>query len=184
MLGSDPGLKDRLRRLAARSLHPSLRRKLDASDIVQAGLTAAVSGENSCRGITVEQKKAWLFQVVRNEIAKILRAYGRQKRCVATERCLEDLPESPLSPPALLDEESPSRVSSQNEQAARIVRAIELLPESERAIVKLRHYEDLTLDEIATRLNKTPGSVAGIHYRAIARLHRNIVEEEHGAPAT
>jgi DNA-directed RNA polymerase specialized sigma24 family protein len=57
-------VRPRLRSVAAQHLNPELRSKVDASDIVQDAMTAAVRAPQF-RGQTQEEWEAWLVQIVK-----------------------------------------------------------------------------------------------------------------------
>ncbi len=62
------------------------------------------------------------------------------------------------------------------EAGTRIARALRVLPERQRAIVVLRHYDEMTLDEIADTLGLSLGTVKSILHRAIHRLRDRLQE--------
>jgi RNA polymerase sigma-70 factor (ECF subfamily) len=52
--------------------------------------------------------------------------------------------------------------------------AIRALPESQRVVIQLHQYEDLTFEQIAARLNTTPGAVRVRASRAYERLRAEL----------
>jgi RNA polymerase sigma factor (sigma-70 family) len=54
------------------------------------------------------------------------------------------------------------------------------LPFRQRAVVVLRYYEDLSLDDAAAVLGCSTRAARSLHTRAIASLRRDMAEEEHG----
>ena len=60
------------------------------------------------------------------------------------------------------------------EQAAA---AIEELPESQRDVVRLRFFGDMSVDEVARSLGKEPGNVRVLQHKALKNL-RNILAGE------
>ena len=60
----------------------------------------------------------------------------------------------------------------QRKETARLVReAIEKLPQHERDVVVMRHYEELSNQEIGILLDVEPATVSKRHGRAMLRLH-------------
>lgn len=51
--------------------------------------------------------------------------------------------------------------------------ALKELPEAQRAVVVLRYYVDLSVDEVARRLGKKPGTVRALSHQALTKL-RNL----------
>ena len=52
--------------------------------------------------------------------------------------------------------------------------SIRALPPLQRQVVVLRYYEDLSLEEIASLLDRSPATVRSDHRRALQRLKRSI----------
>jgi RNA polymerase sigma-70 factor (ECF subfamily) len=63
------------------------------------------------------------------------------------------------------------------ERRERVVRALGVLPERQRAVVVLRHYQDLSLEEIAQTLGISIGTVKSSLHRALARLRDGLAGE-------
>jgi RNA polymerase sigma-70 factor (sigma-E family) len=57
-------------------------------------------------------------------------------------------------------------------------RALRALPQRQRAVVVLRHYEDLTEREVARTLGCTVGTVKSHHSRALRRLREVLSEHD------
>ncbi len=66
--------------------------------------------------------------------------------------------------------EAPERALRGRELGERVGRALRSLPARQRAIVVLRHYDDLSLEEIARTLGVSVGTVKSGLHRALARL--------------
>jgi RNA polymerase sigma factor (sigma-70 family) len=73
----------------------------------------------------------------------------------------------------------PARAEGRHPDSADLRAALLALSPKQRAVVVLRHYEDLPEKEIARLLGCTVGSVKSHHARAIARL-RTLVREPSG----
>ena len=58
----------------------------------------------------------------------------------------------------------------QRERAERLRAALALLPDRQRAVVVLRHYHDLSLEEIAQTLGMSLGTVKSSLHRALQRM--------------
>ena len=52
--------------------------------------------------------------------------------------------------------------------------ALRALPERQRAVVVLRHYHDLSLEEIADALGMSLGTVKSSLHRALARMRERL----------
>ncbi len=60
----------------------------------------------------------------------------------------------------------------------RIARALERLPDEERDVVELKHFEDLSFTGIAERNRCSPNTAKTRYYRALGRLRRLLAEED------
>ena len=54
--------------------------------------------------------------------------------------------------------------------------ALRALPERQRAVVVLRHYQELSLEEIATTLGMSLGTVKSSLHRALHRMRDTLTE--------
>jgi RNA polymerase sigma-70 factor (ECF subfamily) len=71
---------------------------------------------------------------------------------------------------------SPEQRAHGLELGERIARALETLPEGHRAVFVLRHYDGLSLEEIARALEISLGTVKSSLHRAIHRLRERLHE--------
>ena len=69
---------------------------------------------------------------------------------------------------------SPESEASGREVGRRITAALQALPERQRAIFVLRHYDERSLPEIADTLGMSLGTVKSSLHRAIARLRERL----------
>src|SRR4051794_32957706 len=136
-------------------LYRKLRGKLDASDVVQQTLLEAHQALESFRGDDLAAQAAWLRQILARNLANAVRDLTRAKRDVRKERSLQaDLDGSA----AQLDNWLAARQSSasakleRHERALRLAEALAQLPESQRDAVVMRHFQGLSLAEIAEQL--------------------------------
>jgi RNA polymerase sigma-70 factor, ECF subfamily len=134
----------------------------DAEDIVQnvfAKLTTAI--------VKYEQREvpfvAWLLRVGRNAALDHLRA----QRLVPCEE-------------VRTSDEGDEQIGFERSQCLR--EALELLPEEQREVLVLRHIAGLSPTEIAERLDKSEGSIHGLHHRGRGAL-RAALRELDAAPA-
>jgi RNA polymerase sigma-70 factor (ECF subfamily) len=129
-----------------RQLPQRLRRYLGVSDIVQSVLFAAERNRSSFRGNTAAQVRAWLAMVARRKIIDGLRRYQKQHCCVRASEWLAS---------ARTDEWSlePHQRLASEEDAIRLIAAIDELPPLQREIVTLRYLHNMTFDEISAQLS-------------------------------
>ena len=73
---------------------------------------------------------------------------------------------------------TPSQNLQKEELARRVRDAIAGLPEHEREVVVMRHYEGLSNQEIGILLKMDPATVSKRHGRAMLRLHNVLFESD------
>ena len=71
---------------------------------------------------------------------------------------------------------TPSQHLDHGELARRVRQAVARLPESDREIVMMRHFEGLSNREVACLLGIDPAAASKRHGRAMLRLHRILCE--------
>jgi RNA polymerase sigma-70 factor (ECF subfamily) len=106
----------------------------------------------------------WLTRIAVNQS---IDTYRRGRRRLAL---LAPLPEGDRSFEIEAREASPERRAMGNEAAARVSRALDSLPETQRAVFVMRHYDEMSLDEIAKALDLRLGTVKSSLHRAVHRL--------------
>jgi RNA polymerase sigma-70 factor (ECF subfamily) len=114
---------------------------------------------------------AWLIGITRNAISDALSVRSRQRH---QEQAAIHLVADPTSGPDAGDvEEIADRLTLDEE--------LEHLGDPQRTIMRLAFYEDLTHDQISSRLNLPLGTVKSHIRRSLTRL-RTRLEVEHGTP--
>ena len=69
---------------------------------------------------------------------------------------------------------APDRGVEGRESGERLAVALRALPERQRAVVVLRHYQELSLEEIATTLGMSLGTVKSSLHRALHGLRTRL----------
>ena len=135
----------------------------DAQEVVQE--TFVKAHRNAARWDGASEVAPWLTRIAINES---IDRYRRARR----RRALEE----PLAPEAVhdgrwtADGPSPERNTLGRELRERLDAALLALPERQRAIFVLRHYQGLELAEIAGALDMRLGTVKSGLHRALERL--------------
>jgi RNA polymerase sigma-70 factor (ECF subfamily) len=173
--------RDYLRLLARAGLDPRLQAKLDPSDIVQQTLLEGHRDRANFRGGSPQELRAWLRRILAHNLANALRDFRRDCRDVGREQALEALAgDSSRRVEAWLEAEcaSPSARLHRLEEADRLARALEALPEDQRQVVMLRHLHDWPVHDIARQVGKSTPAVAGLLRRGLKALRELIHEPE------
>lgn len=127
----------------------------DAADIVQEGAYKAMRYSDSLKNI--EYAETWIYRIMVNEIFRLL---GNKKEVSIemveiTEPSTEDVYED---------------IDLQN--------AIETMNPQDRAVIQLRFFEDMPLDEIARVLDENVSTIKSRLYRGLKKLRLELSEED------
>jgi RNA polymerase sigma-70 factor, ECF subfamily len=156
----------RLLALIRLRLGRGLRARLESRDILQASLLRAFRHMDQLQGGDSAALMAWLARIAENEIRDQADFHGRQRRDAARDVPLED--------PALggLAERIRSQASRLilDEEAERLELALETLDEPYREVILLRKYEELSFEEIAQRMGRSPDACRMLLARALTAL--------------
>jgi RNA polymerase sigma-70 factor, ECF subfamily len=156
---------------ANKELAPALWAKIAPSDIVQESLMEAGRIFPRFHGSSEEELLAWLRGILRNIVADAHRHYTTEKRQVANEVPLAEVPqlEMPLDPG-----ESPSREAQAREQDEQLEKALRQLPEHYRQVLRLYTMDRLTFVQIAEKLGSSADAVRKLWRRALEELKKHL----------
>ena len=123
----------------------------DAGDIVQNGAYKALRSSHTLK--QQEYAKTWVYRIMLNEIF----AYLRQPKFESYE---------------FLQESQGYEAESKQDEYANVdlQRALDSLPEQEKAIITMKYFEDRKLEEIADILNENISTVKSKLYRSMKKL--------------
>jgi RNA polymerase sigma-70 factor (ECF subfamily) len=175
--------REPLRRMIGLRLDPALAGRVDASDVVQ-----EVMLEVSQRLADYLRNPAMPFHLWVRHIAKdhMIDAHRRHRQ--AQRRSLDR--EQPLVPAGLADQSSlelagqfldremtPASAAVRRELQKRMEQAVAGLEEDDREIILMRHYEQLSNQEVATALGLSEAAASMRHLRAVRKLRAALLGE-------
>lgn len=166
-----------LRMLARTQMRRAYQAKIGASDMVQQAMMHAVQGLDGFRGKTEAELRGWLRQILAHHLCHLDRDMHRDKRDVRREQSMEKkLAQSSMRLEGLLagEEATPSQHAMVGENVIELARAVDRLPQDQREAIRLHYLEGLKLAEVAERLEKTTGSVAGLLHRGMKTLRSQL----------
>jgi len=139
-----------------------LRQPDDALDTVQETFVKAFQKAHQWDGAT--EAGPWLSRVAVNQSIDRWRR-NRRRQATFTPLVEGDHDES------LADTgPDPDRAVRGREIRDRLARVLDALPERQRAVVVLRHYQEMTLEEISETLGMRLGTVKSSLHRALGRM--------------
>ncbi len=161
-----------------RQLGSALRRKVEPEDILQEVSADAV---RSLSEVNLAQWDpfSWLCQIVQRRIVDAHRHYiGAQKRSAAREVPLAAGGSSRADLINLLVQSltTPSRAFSRNAKEARLMEALQQLPEQQQRALKLRYMDGLPSKEIAQQLGKSDAAVRVMLTRSLSKLQQLLAD--------
>lgn len=142
-----------------------LRNADDALDAVQETFVRAF--EHAARWNREAEVAPWLTRIAVNQAIDRLR---RRKRRSGEQSIEDDDRAHELKADGLLADQ----IVYGREIQERLTRALEGLPDGQRAVFVLRHYDQLSLDEISETLEMNLGTVKSSLHRALQHLRRRM----------
>ncbi len=168
--------RDALRRLVDMRMDPALKRRVDASDIVQDVLIEANRRLRDYLNNPAMPFHLWLRHMAKD---RIIDAHRRHR--VAKRRSMDR--EQPLVAPGGMDhstmelaqelwdgELTPQSAATRQEAILRFQAAMEELDESDQEILLMRNFEQLSNQEVAQALGLSEAAASMRYLRAIRKL--------------
>jgi len=137
----------------------------DAEDIVQETFLRAY--KNIGRYDARAKVSTWLHKITSNCAIDLIRKRKRRPADSLEEQAASQAPAS--------SEPGPDRVALGHELGSRVAAALENLSAKERVAFSLRHFEELSIREIAEVTQSPEGSVKNNIFRAVRKL-RSVLE--------
>jgi RNA polymerase sigma-70 factor (ECF subfamily) len=161
-------LREFLRMLAARQFDARLSGRIDTSDIVHETYITALESLEQFRGSQRPEFLAWLRTVHEHVVQNLAREHiVTQKRSVRREQPLTagDLPQLHA-----LIESTPSGNLLQAEAILQLIQALDKLPADQRTAIRLRYFENWTVERIGNHMQRSLPAIAGLLKRGLKSL--------------
>ncbi|MDP7204648.1 MAG: sigma-70 family RNA polymerase sigma factor [Pirellulaceae bacterium] len=180
--------RDAILRLVRMRLDRRIQPRVGVSDVVQDVFIEANRRLQKYLQDPVMPFHLWLRQIAKD---RIIDAHRRHR--VSKKRSVDR--EQPAHVPADMDHSSmalanqlvdgevtPMAAATQRELAVRVEQTIGELPEQDRDILLMRHYEFLSNQEVAEALGLSQPAASMRYLRAIRRMRELLVVEEEDSP--
>jgi RNA polymerase sigma-70 factor (ECF subfamily) len=137
----------------------------EVEDLTSEVFLAVFTGLGSFSG-SQGQFRSWVFTIAHHRAADHWRRAGRT------------VPQTPYEP-----QDDPRTVASAEHEALdrigteQVTRLLGLLTDEQREVLTLRVVGDLTVDQVAEVVGRSPGAVKALQRRALATLRRTIEQE-------
>jgi RNA polymerase sigma-70 factor, ECF subfamily len=164
--------RDSLHRMVQCRLNPGVRRRVDASDVVQdALLTASRRLADYLQNPSIPFH-AWLRQLTRDRLADVYRRELADKRDVSREQTNAAMERSSLHPLAQAHDLqlTPAAMLLRKEFAERFQHAVSQLETDAKEIILMRHAEQLTNSQTAELLGLSEAAAGMRYLRALRQL--------------
>jgi RNA polymerase sigma-70 factor (ECF subfamily) len=171
--------RQRLRDFVEVHLDPALRARLDASDVVQEAQFDAARRLPEFLSRRPMPFRLWLCKTAYERLLMLRRRHlGAARRSVGREVQLPDHSSLALAQQLVAPGTSPSREMGREEQVRRVQQALARLADTDREVLLMRHYEELSYDEIGAILGIEAATARKRSGRALVRLHKVLTELE------
>jgi RNA polymerase sigma-70 factor, ECF subfamily len=152
-----------------------LRARFDGSDIVQDVHVRAFEHFDQFQGDSVAGLRGWVEEILRNIITDCRRRNGAAKRDAGREEGGAELISNLQGQGT-----TPSQGAMRNEDQARVIEALQRLPEKYRQVLQLRFFDGLPFEEIAPKIGvKELGHARVLAFRGLKKLQA-VLGDGHG----
>jgi RNA polymerase sigma-70 factor (ECF subfamily) len=177
--------REPVRRMIDLRLDPAIAARVDASDVVQDVLLEANRRLDAYLAKPVMPFHLWLRHIAKDRLIDAHRRHRARRRGVDREQ--------PMVPAALAGkssvelaarlmdrERTPASAAIQHEMERRLHQAIAALDDDDREVILMRHFEQLSNQEVALALGLTEAAASMRYLRAMRRL-RGLLQPGGGA---
>ncbi len=164
--------RDYLRALATKAIGPETNGKMSVSDLVQSAIIDACNGFAQCRAERRDEFKAWLRQILMNDIRNRYRYLRRQKRDIGKEVGISS------AGVTTSEHNSPVAEAQRKEDELHLLAAISQLPADYGEVIRLRHRDKLSFVEIGERMNRSADAVRMLANRAVEELSKVLASSD------
>lgn len=120
----------------------------------------------------------WLLRIAHNRIVDLVRTHNAAKRGAGRQTELNDSADDTSVVRLLQDlavyERTPSQSAMRHELHVLIEKCLDRLPDDYRLAIRYRYIEALPIDDIATKMDRSAGSVTMLCNRALKRLREDM----------
>ena len=169
--------RPQLRKMVHLRISPKLQARLDESDVVQEAMMQAALAIGSYKHVPNQPFYLWLRRFAENKLNEAYRRHlGAQKRDASNEVEFSADVRAPVNSISLArhflssGNISPSSIAMRFELQQKVQAALEELEDIDREVLVLKHFEQLSIAEIAQVLNLSKSGASHRYLNALARF--------------
>ncbi len=168
--------RDRLERIVDLRLDPLLSRRVDASDVLQEAFLEAQKRLSRYVDNPRVPVFVWLRGVTLDTLIRVHRRHLAGMRDARREFSFQTPQVSSVSLSGWLvaDLTSPSQAAIRDEMTKKVEEALDAMKEIDREVLILRHFEQLSNDEVAAIVGVGKSAASRRYTRAIKRLRETL----------
>jgi RNA polymerase sigma-70 factor (ECF subfamily) len=168
-------MRERLERIVAFRMAPSMNPRLDPADVVQESFFEVQRRWHEYQRDPSIPFFVWVRQRVLQTMIDMQRGHFRDKRSVHREQNMADAlvgfsTSMSLAHWLMDDITSPSQAAIRREEREQLQSALDAMNETDREILAMRHFEHLSNAEAAHALGLSPTAASNRYVRAAAKL--------------
>lgn len=163
-----------LRRLVDVRMEPTLRQRVDPSDVVQEALLTASQRMDDFLRRRPSSFRLWLRSTTLERLIDVRRRHQALKRDLQRDHAISDASSMALAKALAIGR--PSEQLLRREELERVRRAMFRLSQDDCEILTLRHAEELTNAEVADLLEIDPKTASKRYGRALRRLSNELTK--------
>ncbi len=165
--------------IAQASLGSVLRRKVDASDVVQQTLMQAYEKQDDFRGDDEATRMAWVKRILKNKIIDFARQWQGARRDARRDVALEQIVDDSIvriNDFLAASQTSPSQHAARQEELLQLPAALDQLPADLRDVIVMHHLQGMKLREIAGQIGCDETTVGRRLMRGLKHL-KQVMQE-------
>jgi RNA polymerase sigma-70 factor (ECF subfamily) len=158
--------------MVQRRLDPALAGRLDAEDILSEAFLQARRRWHRCKDEALRMPRPWLYRIVRDCLIEAWRVHQRGPRNYRRDQPWPEQSSAQLVLGLVDPSTSPSQQAARADLRDRMQQLLQALPEKDREILWMRHYDQLSYQEAAAVLGISENAAMVRHARALQRLRQ------------
>jgi RNA polymerase sigma-70 factor (ECF subfamily) len=165
-----------LKSIAAKEIDPELGQKVDDSDVIQQTLNAAQANIQDVADKKPKEIRGYLRRVLMSKIEDLRRRFLKaEKRDVRRELTTDEITSDEFRK-ILGDETSQLDSMIDEERFRKVMNAVRSLPDEIQKVLAWRFEQNMTFEQIGSRIGRSKDDVRMLIGRCIARLRKQFDE--------